>query len=126
MNTAANTEVMATIGPVTSSMASRAACCGVLPFSMCRSTFSTTTIASSTTMPIDNTKPNRDSVLREKPIKCMMANVPTSETGTASSGMSEARQLRRNTTTTITTSRIASNRVVTTDSSDARTKTVGS
>ena len=37
------------------------------PSSMCRSTFSTTTIASSTTMPIASTRPNSDSVLSEKP-----------------------------------------------------------
>ena len=34
---------------------------------MCRSTFSTTTMASSTTMPIASTRPNSDSVLIEKP-----------------------------------------------------------
>ena len=34
---------------------------------MCRSTFSTTTIASSTTMPIARTRPKSDSVLSEKP-----------------------------------------------------------
>ncbi len=34
---------------------------------MCRSTFSTTTIASSTTMPMASTRPKSDSVLSEKP-----------------------------------------------------------
>ncbi|MNP49987.1 hypothetical protein D3C76_1442120 [compost metagenome] len=56
----------------------------------------------------------------------MTAKVPISDTGTAIRGMSEARQLRRNTTTTITTRKIASNKVVATVSSEARTKTVGS
>ncbi len=126
MNTAASTEVIAMMGPVTSSMASLAACMGGSPFSMWRSTFSTTTIASSTTIPIDSTRPNNDKVLSEKPIRCMTAKVPISDTGTAMSGMIDARQLRRNSTTTMTTRMIASNSVVTTDSSEARTKTVGS
>ena len=56
----------------------------------------------------------------------MTAKVPTSETGTAISGISEARQLRRNSTTTTTTSRIASSRVVATVCNEARTNTVGS
>ena len=41
----------------------------------------------------------------------MTAKVPTSDTGTATSGMIEARQVCRNTITTMTTSRIASNSV---------------
>jgi hypothetical protein len=56
----------------------------------------------------------------------MTAKVPISDTGTAMSGMIDARQLRRNSTTTMTTRMIASNRVVTTDANEARTKTVGS
>ncbi|MNT25301.1 hypothetical protein D3C72_1608150 [compost metagenome] len=114
------------MGPVTSSMARLAACLGSSPFSMWRSTFSTTTMASSTTMPIDSTRPNRDRVLSEKPIRCMTAKVPISDTGTAMRGISDARQLRRNSTTTMTTRMIASSKVVATDSSEARTKTVGS
>ena len=93
---------------------------------MCRSTFSTTTIASSTTMPMASTRPKSDSVLSEKPKPSITANVPISDTGTATSGMIEARQVCRNTTTTITTSRIASNSVSTTALIDSRTKTVGS
>ena len=93
---------------------------------MCRSTFSTTTIASSTTMPMASTRPKSDSVLSEKPNLSMTANVPTSDTGTATSGMIDARHVCRNTITTITTSRIASNSVSTTASIDSRTKIVGS
>ena len=44
-------------------MASR----GDKPGAMLRSTFSTTTMASSTTMPMASTRPNSDSVLIEKP-----------------------------------------------------------
>ena len=46
-------------GPVTSSIAFRAASCGASPCSSHRSTFSTTTMASSTTIPIASTSPNR-------------------------------------------------------------------
>ena len=56
----------------------------------------------------------------------MTANVPTSDTGTATSGMIEARQVCRKITTTSTTSMMASNSVSTTASIDSRTKTVGS
>ena len=54
---------------------------------MMRSTFSSTTIASSTTMPIASTMPNSVSMLIEKPNRNMAANVPISDTGTASIGM---------------------------------------
>ena len=56
----------------------------------------------------------------------MTAKVPTSETGTAANGMSEARHVCRNNRTTITTSATASPSVVKTDFNDARTKMVGS
>ena len=49
-------------------------------------------IASSTTRPIASTKPKSDSVLIEKRNSGKMANVPTSETGTVSSGIKVARQ----------------------------------
>ena len=65
------------------------------------STASTTTIASSTTRPIASTRPKSDSVLIEKPSSGKSANVPTSETGTASSGISVARQPCRKTNTTM-------------------------
>ena len=88
------------------------------------STASTTTIASSTTMPIASTMPNRVSVLIVKPTSVNTANVPTSETGTASIGISVARQLCRNRNTTISTSTSASKNVCTTSSSEALTKIV--
>ena len=77
-------------------------------------------------MPIDSTRPKSDSVFSEKPITSITAKVPISETGTATSGMIDARQVCRNTITTITTSRIASNSVSTTAVIELRTKTVGS
>ena len=93
---------------------------------MLRSTFSTTTMASSTTMPMASTRPNRLSALIEKPNTCITAKVPTIDTGTASSGMIEARQVCRNRITTSTTSAIASSSVCTTASIEARTNWVGS
>ena len=45
----------------------RVASFGVMPSSMCRCTASTTTIASSTTMPIASTRPNMLVILMEKP-----------------------------------------------------------
>ena len=93
---------------------------------MLRSTFSTTTIASSTTMPIASTRPNSDSALIEKPNASISANVPMIDTGTASSGMIDARQVCRNTITTITTSASASSSVSITALIESRTKIVGS
>ncbi len=93
---------------------------------MLRSTFSTTTMASSTTMPIASTRPNSVSALIEKPNRYITAKVPMIETGTASSGMIEARQVCRNRITTSTTSAIASSSVCTTASIEARTNCVGS
>ncbi len=52
--------------------------------------------------------------------------MPTIEIGTATSGMIEARQVWRNSTTTITTSRMASNSVFTTSRILSRTLMVGS
>ena len=87
---------------------------------MLRSTFSITTIASSTTMPIASTMPNSVSMLIEKPSASMPMKVPTIDTGTASTGISVARRLCRNTNTTSTTSTTASKNVCTTSVIDAR------
>ena len=59
-------------------------------------------------MPIASTRPNSDSMLSEKPNAAIAANVPMSEIGIASSGMKLARQVCRNTSTTITTRTTAS------------------
>ena len=56
----------------------------------------------------------------------MTAKVPISDTGTATSGMIDARHVCRNTTTTMTTSRMASSKVCATASIDSRTNIVGS
>jgi hypothetical protein len=95
-NTAHSTNTIAMTGPVTSSIARLAAFFAESrPCVMCRSQFSTTTIASSTTIPIASTMPNRVKVLIEKPKACIPAKVPTRETGTATPGIKVARQLWR-------------------------------
>ena len=64
INTEHSTSTMAITGPVTSSMAWRDASLASRPVScMMRSTFSTTTIASSTTMPMARTMANSVMVL---------------------------------------------------------------
>src|SRR5262245_15259680 len=125
-NTAHSTNAVAMIGPVTSLIARRAASTGVNPSAIFRSTFSTTTIASSTTIPIASTSPNNDRLLIEKPSASITANVPTNDTGTAANGMTDARQVCRKIITTITTSKIASSSVCATASIECRTNTVGS
>ncbi len=95
--TALSTNTIAMIGAVTSAMARIAASLGKTPSSrICRSTFSTTTMASSTTIPMAKTMPNKVSVLMENPSACIPANVPMSETGTATAGIKVARQLCKN------------------------------
>src|SRR5215813_242945 len=111
--TAESTSAIPTTGPEISSMALNAASLGDSPSSMCRSTASTTTIASSTTSPIASTRPNSESVLIENPNNGNKTNVPTNETGTAHSGISVARHPCKKMNTTMTTSTSASNNVLT-------------
>ncbi len=92
---------------------------------MLRSTFSTTTMASSTTMPMASTRPNSDRLLSEKPNAANRKNVPINDTGMATMGMIAARQVCRNRMTTSTTSTTASRIVVTTASTDCWMKSVG-
>ena len=74
-------------------------------------TASTTTIASSTTMPMARTRPSSESTLIEKPSIGKKMNAPTSDTGTVISGISVARQFCRKMNTTMMTSATASNSV---------------
>ena len=98
-----NTRVIAMTGPVISSMALIVASRGAYPCAIQRSTFSTTTIASSTTIPIASTSPNSERLFSEKPINAMTANVPINDTGTSIIGMSVARQSWRKINTTMKT-----------------------
>src|SRR6266487_3801613 len=92
-NTAHSTRATATTGPLTSVIAFFVASTGARPSAMLRSTFSTTTMASSTTMPMASTMPNKERLLSEKPNTFITANVPISDTGTASIGMMDSRHI---------------------------------
>ena len=107
-NTAHSTSAIETSALPTSSIVLSAASRRLMPCSRCRSTFSTTTIASSTTMPTASTSPNRVRLLIENPNAAITAKVPTSDTGMAIMGMIAGRQPCKNTSTTMTTSSIAS------------------
>ena len=82
--------------------------------------FSSTTMASSTTMPIASTRPNSVRLFSEKPIAAMTANVPISETGTSIIGRIMALQSCRNTSTTMPTRITASRSVLKTSLTDSR------
>ena len=95
-----------------------------MPRSIWCSTASTTTIASSTTIPIASTKPKSVRLLRLKPIAAMTANVPMIATGTAIKGMTADRQFCKNNRTTTATRITASRRVLNTSMIDSRMKGV--
>ena len=126
MNTAQSTRQIAISAAPTSSMLRIAASRGERPAAMLRSTFSTTTIASSTTMPIASTIPNSDKLLSEKPTTAITKNVPMSDTGMAMMGMTAARHVCRNSSTTSTTSTIAFQMVSITALTDSEMNCVGS
>ena len=113
IKTADRTSAMPTTGAEISSIAFSAASFGARPSSMWRSTASTTTMASSTTRPMASTRARSDIVLREKPKTGKNTNVPIRATGTASIGISVARQPCKKIKTTTATSRIATSRVIT-------------
>ena len=79
---------------------------------MWRKMFSSTTIASSTTRPMASTSASSVSVLTVKPASAMSAKAPIRLTGIVTSGMIDARSVRRNTNTTSATSTTASATVV--------------
>ena len=124
IKTAHNTRATAITGPVTSFIALRAASRGVAPLCSHLSTFSTTTIASSTTIPIASTNPKSEMLLMEYPSRAITAKVPMIATGTAMRGIRVARQLCKKTKTTIPTRMIASRRVLKTSAIDSLIKGV--
>ena len=122
MNTEHSTSTMEISARLTWCIARSAATAGgTRSWAMMRSTFSITTIASSTTMPIASTRPNSVSRLTEKPSTCMPKKAPMTDTGTATTGIRVARQLCRKTNTTRVTSSSASNSVFTTSLIEAVT-----
>src|SRR6266436_5915902 len=74
------------IGPINSRAPTSAAFMRDIPSRKCRSTFSTTTMASSTTNPTESTIASSVSKFSEKPNTCMRNNAPISEIGIATTG----------------------------------------
>jgi len=92
INTATKTRVVAIIGAVTLLMASSVASLVFIPFSILTCTASTTTMASSTTIPIASTKPSSESTLMVNPSNGKNIKAPIKETGIAIVGIRVARQ----------------------------------
>ncbi|CFP10590.1 Uncharacterised protein [Bordetella pertussis] len=124
--TAARVRVMAITGPATSRAPTRAACTGDLPSSIWRCTFSTTTMASSTTSPMASTIASSVNRLMEKPRDSMMAAAPSMDSGIVTTGTSTARSEPRPRKITATTMRTASSCVLRTSSIEALMKRASS
>ena len=107
-NTEISTSVMPTIGANSASIALIAASWPDMPFSILCAAPSTTTMASSTTMPIASTIANRVERLTVKPSAAIAAKAPMIVTGTVVAGTSIARQSCRKIRITTSTSRPAS------------------
>jgi hypothetical protein len=123
-NTDISTSVMPMIGPNSWRMAALAASRPDMPFSMLWTAPSTTTMASSTTMPMASTIANRVEKLTVNPSAAMAAKAPMMVTGTVVAGISIARQSCRNTRTTMSTRIAASYSVLYTSWIDCSTKVV--
>ena len=95
-NTATRESVIETMVKAISREPSSAALSGGFPFSMCRTMFSSITIASSTTKPTDSVSAISERLSRLKPSSHMAAKVPTTESGSAAAGISVADTFRRN------------------------------
>ena len=76
-------------------------------------------------MPIASTRPNNDRTLNEMPAAAITMKLPINDTGMARIGITAARQLCRNTTTTSTTRINASNSVWITASTENWMNSVG-
>ena len=97
MNTATSERLIdSTVKPTSRAPAQRRLAAAACPASMWRAMFSSTTIASSTTKPVAMVSAISDRLSRLKPSRYMTPNVPISDTGTATLGISVARTLRRN------------------------------
>ena len=110
--TVASVMVIAMIGPSGSRAAIWAASMRDCPSRTCRSTFSTTTMASSTTSPTDNTMARSVRRLRLKPNTAMNNAAPINDTGIATSGTRAVRTDPMNRKTTTATIRIVSDHVL--------------
>ncbi len=114
-NTAISVSVDAITDTATSFVPCIAACFGSLPRSICVVTFSSTTIASSTTIPIDMDSAERETIFRVLPVIARYMNDAMSEIGIVIATIMVARHLPRNTNTTMTTNRRAYSIVSTRD-----------
>ena len=123
VNTAARVMVMAMMANAISLLPASAARYGDMPSSMCRCTFSSITMASSTTRPMARTSPSRVRMLMVKPMTYRKMNAPISDTGMVTNGIRVARTLRRNKKITSTTSTSASNMAAYTALIDSSTNT---
>src|SRR5450631_2644713 len=88
--------------------------------------FSSTTMASSTTNPVEIANAINDRLSRLYPSRYIPPNVPTSDKGTAMLGMIVARTVRRNANTTKITRMMEMIKVVSISLTEARTVTVRS
>ena len=123
MNTAMNTKVHEMTAIDTSFMAWRvASLASLMPLSIFAITASTTTMASSTTVPMASTSANSVRMFSEKPASMTMAKVPSSDTMTESDGIIVALKFCRKKNTTSTTRMIAIISVSTTLSIAAKRK----
>lgn len=119
-NTTMSATFMASSVKPTSPAPRMAARKGVKPRSMWRWMFSMTTMASSTTRPAATMSAISDRLFSENPYRYMMVKVPISDTGIATLGISAARRLPRNPSTTSTTRPAASSSVTCASRSVAR------
>ena len=117
---------MAIIGPTNSLTPRMAASSGDLPKCRFRSTFSTTTMASSTTSPTDNNMARRVRRFSEKPKSCMRKTAPIKDTGIATTGTKADRADPRNRNMTRTTMLRVSDRVLITSVMAVRIYSVAS
>ena len=115
--------VVALTARPTSAVAARAASNGDMFFSsMKRKMFSSTTMASSMTMPTDSVSASSVSQFREKPITFIKVKVVMIEQGMATAAMSVARRLPMKRKTTMLASRAPTMRCFCTSASATRMK----
>jgi len=106
MNTAISDKVSEMMVKPISLAPLSAAWSGLSPSSICRTMFSIMTMASSTTKPVPMVSAISDRLSSEKPAKYMTPKVAISDSGRATPAITVARMVRRNTSTTSTTSAI--------------------
>ena len=99
---------------------------GFMPFSTCRAMFSITTMASSTTKPLAMVSAIMVRLFRLKPIRCITARVPTSDSGTETLAITVACGLPRNRKMASVTSATANSSSICTSCTEARMPSVRS